>query len=492
MAVPRFVSALTRRAGPRQLSRGPRGGRSVWLALLALGFALAPAALAQPLRPNIIVILTDDQRLDALGASGNPHIHTPNLDALARRSVRFMNAHVVMSLCSPSRAAILTGRYGSANGVTSLDAPLRAGERTFAHHLKSAGYRTAMAGKWHVGGTPADAGFDVSCFFRANGTYIGRQVWDEGREVRPAVHVDDYCVDRSIAFLEEAAKRPEPFLLLHATQLPHMNHQHAWPSPAEFRERYDPENLPLPSTVRGDLTGKPPYLETVRNRTQADSYGYQDPAKVRQHIRDYYAVITQMDAMLGRLLAAVDRLNLRENTWIIFLSDNGWLLGEHRMTSKVLAYSDSVRIPLLIAGPKIPARVEARLALNIDIAPTLLALAGLPDAPVMHGADLLPSVRGQATEWRDVFVYECLDGYGGTKPMLSAMTRDWSLIQTWDAPAEVTARTADFSELYHRRSDPAEARNVYAHPESREIVQRLEREIQQHIARYLRQSGPTR
>jgi arylsulfatase A-like enzyme len=155
------------------------------------------------------------------------------------------------------------------------------------------------------------------------------------------------------------------------------------------------------------------------------------------------------------------------------------------MTSKVLAYSDSVRIPLLISGPEIPSRVEERLALNIDIAPTLLALAGLPESPGMHGANLLPLIHGQVATWRDVFVYECLDGYGGTKPMLGAMTRDWSLIQTWDVPADVTARTADFSELYNRRSDPAEERNVYAHSNSREVVERLEREIRQHIARHL-------
>jgi arylsulfatase A-like enzyme len=110
-------------------------------------------------RPNIVFILTDDQRFDALGANGNPHIHTPHLNRLAARSVRFTQAHVVMSLCSPSRAAILTGRYGSSNGVTRLNAALREGEVTFAQLLKSAGYRTAMVGKWHVGGrTPQAAG----------------------------------------------------------------------------------------------------------------------------------------------------------------------------------------------------------------------------------------------------------------------------------------------------------------------------------------------
>ena len=435
-------------------------------------------------RPNIVVILTDDQRLDALGASGNPHIHTPNLDRLAARSVRFTQAHVVMSLCSPSRAAILTGRYGSANGVTSLDAPLRAGETTFAQALKAVGYRTALSGKWHIGGTPEDAGFDHACYFRGNGTYVGRQVFDQGKEVRPAGHVDNYCVDRSIAFLEDASRRPEPFLLMHAPQLPHMDGQQAWPAPEKFRARYDPAALRLPATVMGDLYGKPKYLAEVRNRTQADSYGYQDVEKVRAHIRDYYAVITQMDEMLGRLLDAMDRLKLRENTWIIFLSDNGWLLGEHRMTSKVLAYADSVRVPLLISGPGVKPGVEARLALNLDIAPTVLELAGAPARAGLHGASLLPLVREGPGAWRETFVYECLDGYGGTRPMLAAMTPRWSLIRTWQKRSEVGTEAKPFEELYDREGDPAEAVNVAGSAETAGVRERLGALIEAHWSRH--------
>lgn len=447
-------------------------------------FALTPVFAA---RPNLIVILTDDQRFDALRANGNAHIQTPNLDALAQRSVRFTQAHVVMSLCSPSRATILTGRYGSANGVTSLDGPLRAGEVTVAQHLREAGYRTAHVGKWHIGGTPREAGFEFACFFRGNGRFTGRDVWDNGRKLQPPQHVDDYCVDRSIAYLEEAAARPEPFLLFHAPQLPHMDHQHAWPSPAEFRSRYDPEKLPLPATAAGDLTGKPPYLETVRNRTQADHYGYRDPAKLRVHIRDYYAVITQLDAMLGRLFAALDRLKLRDNTWIVFTSDNGWLLGEHRMTSKVLAYTDSIRVPLLIAGPGVTPRVENRLALNLDLAPTLLELAGAkrPDtAPAFHGTSLVPLVRDSAARWREQFVYECLDGFGGTKPMLAAITPRWSLIHTWDQAAEVGRRTP-FVELYDRMRDAAERENLVGNPAAPDVERTLSAAIQTHITTHL-------
>jgi len=448
--------------------------------------ALAVSAVAHAAAPNILFILADDLRFDALGANGNPHIRTPHLDALAARSVRFTQAHVVMSLCSPSRAAILTGRYGSANGVTSLDGPLRAGETTFARQLREVGYRTAMIGKWHIGGTPQQAGFDEACYFRGNGPYHLRRVIDGSHELKPERHVDDYCIDRSIAFLEVAAKRPGPFLLVHATQLPHMDNKHAWPSPAEFRDGYDPEKLPVAASARGDLTGKPPYLETVRNRTQADAYGYGDPHALRRHIRDYYAVVTQLDIMLGRLLGAIDRLGLRNNTWIVFLSDNGWLLGEHRMTSKVLAYADSVRVPLLISGPGLAPRTEARLALNLDLAPTVLELAGLPRADVMHGASLVPLLHGRDTGWRAEFVYECLDGYGGTRPMLGAISPAWTLIHTWANAGDVKRRAPDFVELYDRKADPDELRNVAGAADTEEVRQQLAAAIDAHVARYLR------
>jgi arylsulfatase A-like enzyme len=270
-----------------------------------------------------------------------------------------------------------------------------------------------------------------------------------------------------------------------------MNHALAWPAPAEFRAWYEASKLPLPPSVDGDLTGKPAYLASVRNRTQADVYGYREPQKVREHIRDYYAVVSQLDAMIGRLLAAVDRLALRDNTWVVFLSDNGWLLGEHRMTSKVLAYDDSVRIPLLISGPGVRARVEPRLALNLDLAPTLLDLAGAVPEARIHGRSLRPLIEGGEVPWRGSFVYECLDGYGGTRPMLGAITTEWSLIATWEQASDVGSDLAPFLELYDRSRDRAEMSNVAAEPRHREVLMRLQGDIERHVRLMKRWSGLT-
>lgn len=428
----------------------------VLLLSLCLGF-FSSVVIGGDVPPNIIFIYTDDQRFDAFGAQGNDIIQTPCLDQLARRGVMFTQAAVVMSLCSPSRAAALTGRYGSANGVTHLEGALRPGERTFAHYLKEAGYQTAFVGKWHLKTRVPDAGFDFRCYFHGNGTYTRRKVWDNDHFVTPEGHVDAYCVKRSVAFLKEAVKSDAPFVLFHATQLPHMDHRHTWPSPESVRARYDDDQMPLPETWRGDLTGKPPYLAEVRNRTQADKYGYQSPDAIRRHVGDYYGAVTSMDANLKPLVDAMDELDLWRNTWCILMGDNGWLLGEHRLTSKVLPYAPSIRVPLLVVGPGLKPRKEDGIALNIDIAPTLLGLAGVPIPERMHGRSLLPLLKSRTASWRDHFIYECIGGYGGTRPLLAACSAGRKLIYTWDKPGDVLeGKKPAFVEYYRLDQDPNE------------------------------------
>ena len=444
-------------------------------------------------RPNLIFIFTDDQRLDAIAASGNSLIRTPNIDRLAARGVRFTNARVVMSLCSPSRAAALTGCYGSRNGVTSLGRPLAPGVVTFASLLQDDGYRTAMVGKWHIKDQPQDVGFDYHCTFYGNGTYHGRAVNDNGTSLKPEQHVDDYCVDRSITFLRDASNaaindQSQPFVLFHATQLPHMDGRLSWPSQPEVRRTYDDDRMKLPSTWRGDLSGKPPYLAEVRNRTQALIYGYDQPENIRTHIADYYAVITEMDQMLGRLFDELDRLELWQNTWVIFMSDNGWLLGEHGMTSKVLPYESSVRVPMIVAGPGLEHGVEDRIALNIDIAPTLLDLAGLDVPDSMHGRSLKPLLLADTLEtsvWRERFVYECINGFGRTRPMLAVIDKRWKLIHVWDDADEIGVRPPAFVELYDLENDPDETHNLADNEQHSAVLNELAIAIEEHIEKML-------
>ncbi len=408
-------------------------------------------------QPNIIFIYSDDQRQDAAGFNGNGVIITPALDNLAAKGVRFTNANIVFSLCSPSRAALLTGRYGSANGVLQLGSNLNPNEKTIASYLKDAGYQTAISGKWHIGQSPASVGFDFHVWFEGNGTYYHRLIHDMGNDVRPEIHCDEYCVSRSIDFLKEAAKNQKPFFLFHNTQLPHMNGKLVWNAKQSTKNRYSVAEMPVATNRLDDLSNKPVYLKTVRNRTQAKVYGYPDSSAIQQHTRDYYSVITEMDDALGRLFRALDELDLWKNTYVFFMSDNGWMLGDHGFTSKVLPYRPSTRVPFFVLGPGLEPCEKSQIVLNIDMVPTMLELAGLKIPDNVHGKSIVPLLKKENSDWRDAFVYEGLGTYGGAQPNLTVISKNFRYIVTFE---NSDLDKVVFRELYDQENDPDEMLNL--------------------------------
>jgi len=425
-------------------------------------------------RPNFLFILTDDQRHDAMGCAGNRLIRTPTIDALAARGTRFENAFVTLSICSPSRAACLTGRYGSATGVTRVPGTLNADERTVAHFLRDAGYRTGMVGKWHLGNSPEDCGFDSASYFESNGPYYGRRVVEGGRQATTDAYVEQYNADRAGRFVREAAEAGEPFFLFYCTQVPHMNHEFDWPARAETLALYDEREMPVPETWQDDLEGKPPYLKSGRNRKQALQYGYDHEQCIRTHIQKYYAAITEMDAALAQVFKTLDDVGLHDDTYVFFMGDNGWLMGEHGFTSKVLPYEESMRVPMIVAGPGINATVDRHLVLNVDLAPTLLELAGLPLPEKMHGTSLVPLLRGSRVEWRSSFLYEAPTPSLGSWPLVAVRTERWKYIQTFDKD-EPTCLA--FEELYHLHRDPHEMRNLAGHSRQAKRKAKFQKEL---------------
>jgi arylsulfatase A-like enzyme len=393
------------------------------------------------------------------------------MDSLAARGVRFEKAFVTLSICSPSRAACLTGRYGSANGVTSVPGTLNKDERTICHYLKDAGYRTGMVGKWHLGNSPAECGFDSAEFFRANGTYYNRKILRNGKKTTAQGYIEDYNAEKAIEFLEEGSP---PFMLWLCTQVPHMDHTFDWPARKETLARYDLSEMPVPETWRDDLKGKPAYLAQERNRKQALRYGYDKKENIRRHFQRYYAAITEMDAALGRVLQAVDRLGLRDSTYILFMGDNGWFMGEHGLTSKVLPYEESIRVPMIIAGPGITRGVDSNLVLNIDMAPTILELAQVEVPENVHGTSLAPLLGNTATEWRQSFLYEAPRSSLGSRPLSALRTHRYKFVQTCDVdePQRVV-----FEELYDLKQDPKEMNNVVDEPSYAGIARQLRREL---------------
>jgi arylsulfatase A-like enzyme len=454
-----------------------------FLMLAPISVFAAKSEKVKPKQPNIIFIYSDDQRQDALGANGNRVIITPELNKMAGQGVRFTNANVVFALCSPSRAALLTGHYGSVNGVLELDSDLKPTERTVAQYLHDSGYLTGMSGKWHIGRKPSDAGFDFSVWFAGNGTYYGRTIYDEEKTIKPEIHCDDYCVNRSVDFLKTAAQSGKPFFLFHNTQLPHMNGNLIWDAHQVTKDKYKTANMPVAKNRMDDLKSKPEYLKTVRNRTQANVYGYPDSVAIQNHTRDYYSVITEMDEFLDKLFKTIDELGLRENTYIFFMSDNGWMLGDHGFTSKVLPYRPVTGVPLFVLGPNLNPAVNDQLVLNIDMVPTVLELAGIKKVSGMHGKSIVPLLHGSKKDFRQSFVYEGLGVYGGAKPNLTVISKDYRYIETYENNA---LDRVIFRELYDQNEDPEELNNLVIDKNRKKTIQNAEAEIRKHITEILR------
>jgi len=457
----------------REFLRSLGGAAAAWLACSA-DRLLASDKSRSASRPNFLFIVTDDQRYDAMGCVGNSLVRTPNIDALAARSTRFDRAFVTLSICSPSRAACLTGCYGSANGVTSVPGTLRDPRSTIAWRLKEAGYRTGVVGKWHLGNSPAECGFEVASYFVSNGPYYGRGVTEDGRRRKVQGYIEDYNARQATQFMADCHSAGTPFFLFYCTQVPHMNHEFDWPARAETLATYDRQDMLVPQTWQDDLAGKPPYLKAARSREQALRYGYDEKENIRRHFQRYYAAITEMDAALGRVFDAMDTSNLRDGTYVFFMGDNGWFMGEHGFTSKVLPYEESIRVPMLAAGPGVRAGVDGRLVLNIDIPPTILELAGLPVPETVHGASLVPLLRGEACHWRKSFLYEAPTPSLGSRPLYAVRTQRWKYIQTFD---KSDPRHLAFEELYDLHADPHETTNLTGRAEHADPQATLKREL---------------
>ena len=389
--------------------------------------------------------------------------------------MQFSNANVAFSLCSPSRAALLTGRYGSNNGVLKLGSMLHKGEISVANRLKDAGYTTGISGKWHIKQEPKSLGFDFYSYFRSNGTYYGRQVINIKDTVYPEMHVDKYGVLKSIEFLKKAKSTDKPFFLFHCPQTPHMDGKLEWNAKEETKQLYNVVDMPVPSNHRDNLNKKPPYLRKVRNLTQAKKYGYPDSLAIKNHVLDYYAVITELDGFLGVLFHEIEDLGLSKNTYIIFMSDNGWMLGDHGFTSKVLPYEPSTHVPFWIYGPNIKPSHNNSLVSNIDIFPTIMEMVGLDISKNIHGKSLYPIIKREKEKVRDYFVYEGLGTYGGAKPNLTIISEKFRYIKTYH---DNSLEKVVFTELYNQKHDRDEIENLIFKSEYEPVIKKMDTRLE--------------
>ena len=439
--------------------------RTIGAALAAAPWTRLGAQDVPP--PNIIFIITDDQQQASMSAYGNLILKTPNMDRIGAEGIRFTEAFVTNSLCAPSRVSYLTGLYSHAHGVvTNGDGPQfyngpGVRHRTFVDHLHDAGYYTGLVGKWHLKSRPA--GFDQWVIFPWQGEYHDPDMIANGVSLKMRGHADDVVGDQALEFLRQRP-RGKPFCLLYQFKSPHRT----WQPAERFKDAFKDVEIPLPRTFEDKLEGRPDAVRAAE-MALADMPDYRDrvpaslPASERKRrnleimVKDYYRVLLSVDENVGRVLDMLDREKLADDTIVVYTSDNGFFLGEHGLFDKRLMYEPSIRVPLLVRYPR---RVKSGLVdrehmvLNVDLAPTLLQLSGVPIPMGLHGTSLLPVMQRANVPWRDAFLYEYFEYPAGhcVRKNRGIRTSRWKLIHFFEQPQEW--------ELYDLQSDPDETKNL--------------------------------
>lgn len=427
----------------------------MWL----LGLTLLQAA---DRKPNFLFVYTDDQRWDAMGVVQReqgerarfPWFKTPHMDRLAAEGLRFRNAFVTLALCAPSRAVFLTGRYNHLNGVANNRTPFPESSVTHATLLRAAGYTTAYVGKWHMGSQSGQRpGFDYSASFVGQGRYNNCPVEINGVSTPTTGWIDDVLTGYAIDFIRQHRERP--FSLVVGFKTPH-GPRGGENLPARLRTLYaDEASRPVPNlAVRAIYSGP--------GATAAKG------AAVTPAHLDYFRHIAGADENLGRLLGALDEQGLTADTVLIYASDNGYYLGEHGLGDKRSLYEESLRIPLLVRYPRLVAAGSVRdeMVLNLDLAPTLLELAGATVPREMQGVSWVPLLAGQKSAWRQSFLAEYFQetNYPGTPTIVGVRTVDAKLVKYPGHPewTEVFDLTLDPYELKNLAGDPASAARLTA------------------------------
>lgn len=438
--------------------------------LLVLGVLVQSAALnwaaEAPRKPNFLFLYTDDQRWDAMSVVQKeqgekarfPWLKTPNLDRIAGEGVRFRNAFVVNSLCAPSRATFLTGCYGQINGVRNNRTPFPVDNVTHATLLRKAGYTTGYIGKWHMGQQRGQRpGFDFSASFIGQGKYVNCPIEVNGKETPSQGWVDDVSTDYALQFIRQ--HKDQPFSLVVGFKTCH--------GPFEPPQRHANTYGEAKARVVPNLGVKAIYGE--KNAPVKQASDGELGAKLGM-----FRAITAMDENVGKLLNLLDELKLADDTMVIFASDNGYYLGEHGLGDKRSAYEESLRIPLLVRYPRLGAkgRLADQMALNIDLAPTLLDYAGVPAPAAMQGRSWRPLLEGSAADdWRKAYFYCYFREAAYNIPMVTAVRTESAKLIKYPGHDEWT-------ELFDLKADPYELKNLVNEPAAAELKKQLEQEYQ--------------
>jgi arylsulfatase A-like enzyme len=408
-----------------------------------------------------------------MGFMGRPSfLETPALDRMATGGLHFANTFVSTSLCSPSRASILTGQYAHRHGVVDNNRPVPEGTVFFPQYLQKAGYDTAFIGKWHMGHT-SDAprrGFDHWVSYRGQGSYYDPTLNVDGVKAELKGYTADIVTDYALEWLKQERDRPFFLYLSHKSV-------HAMFQPAKRHlGRYEKSKLEYPSTMADteeNYAGKPAWVRRQRNSWHGVDYMYHGNMDFDTFYRRYTETLVGMDENIGRMLDYVGAAGLSETTMVIYMSDNGFSFGEHGLIDKRHMYEESVRVPLLVYSPGFASpgsRVEQMIQ-NIDIAPTILDIAGLDVPSDMDGRSFLPLIRGESIPWRDEILYEYYWewNFPHTPTVLGVRTDRYKYIfyhGLWD-----------LDEFYDLENDPEEKKNLIQEEEHRQRIAEMKERL---------------
>mgnify|MGYP002623028589 CR=1 FL=1 len=425
---------------------------------------------------NIIFILSDDHRYDAMGFMGHPFLETPNMDSIARNGVHLKNAFVTTSLCSPSRASILTGQYAHKHRVVDNNNPIPKGTVFFSQYLKAAGYETAFFGKWHMGGEKDDPqpGFDRWVSFRGQGHYLPAQAGlnVDGQRVPQKGYITDELTDYALDWLR-SRRLEKPFMV-------YLSHKavHGDFIPAErHKGRYKDKKFTPPKSmadVPENYEGKPMWLKNQRNSWHGVDFSYHGRLNdISEFYISYCESLLAVDESIGRVFDFLREKNLLDSTLVIYMGDNGFHFGEKGLIDKRVAYEESMRVPMIMQCPELfkGGTVVEQMVANLDIAPTVLEAAGLKTPAHMDGGSLLSLAQGKAVPWRETLLYEYYweRNFPQTPTMHALRTDNFKYIRyqgLWD-----------IDELYDIKNDPDETKNLIFSPEHKELATKMNRQL---------------
>jgi len=450
-------------------------------------------------KPNLIVILVDDLRFDETGASGHPYMKTPSIDRLAREGARFANAFHTTPLCSPNRASIVTGQYASRHGIIDNVGREAMSHRLPNYHLQlqRLGYETAHIGKWHMGNDAAPRpGYDTWISFRGQGTIQDPILFEDGKETRVRGYVTDLLNERAVRFVSR--RRDKPFALFFAHKAVHPDVQQKQDGTidvASMRGYVLPkrhENLyrgavypPRPNALSLEkvLKEKPAWKEVFALRARPESRPFLEGLQsgTQEEIRRRAAMMASVDEGVGMLLDALENNGTLEHTFILFLGDNGFFFGEHGLgAERRFAYEEGIRTAFFARYPELvkPGTVIEPMVLAIDIAPTLIDLAGGKPGAQVQGVSFVPLMRKRARRWRKSFLIEYYNE--SAWPWIVGMS--YKAVRTESAKLIHWVHKEGVDELYDLRRDPYEILNLIRRPAYGKVRARLYRELKRLVA----------